>query len=226
MLKKPVPRPGYSATKPCLAAFQTLFHDLGEQDACIQLQEISQRFLEATAEGMGSKVENFLQILYQAHEVPHGTYDFMKMRNVSHKSYLVLTYASFEGALNEAIDEFKARTGATWSKKDAHEKALPPLAQVAFNLPSNAKTLQTAPEYRLIEYYRFVRIAESHRTPVTSAAAVAAFGQLTATDHQHFAKYAYINGAPNHPDSISFEDFKLFTRALKYFSNLLNDILA
>jgi hypothetical protein len=122
MLKKPVPHPGYSATKPCLAAFQTLFHDLGEQDACIQLQEISQRFLEATAEGMGSKVENFLQILYQAHEVPHGTYDFMKMRNVSHKSYLVLTYASFEGALNEAIDEFKARTGATWSKKDAHRR--------------------------------------------------------------------------------------------------------
>ena len=226
MPKKPVPHPGYSATKPWLTAFQTLFNDLGEQDACIQMQEISQRFLEATAKGMGTKVENFLQILYQAHAVPHGTYDFLQMRNVSHRSYLVLTYASFEGALNEAIAEFKTRTGATWSKQNAHGKSLAPLAQVAFNLPSNATTLQSAPEYRLIEYYRFVRIAESHRTPVTSAAAAAAFGQLTAADHQHFAKYAYIKGAPNPPDSISFEDFKLFTRAVKYFSNLLNDALA
>jgi hypothetical protein len=71
-----------------------------------------------------------------------------------------------------------------------------------------------------------VRIAESHRTPVTAAAAASAHAQLTPTDLQHFSKYSNIKGAPNQPASINFEDFKLFTRAVKYYCHLLNDALA
>lgn len=225
MATKSIPHPGYATVKPWLSPFQTLFKDLGEQDACIQMQEISLRFLDATSKGMGTKIDDFLQLLYRAHHVPHGTYDFGGMRDVAHRSYIVLTYASFEAALYEAIADYKTRTGNAWNTKNG-QKGLAPLQQIPFNVLASAAGLQAAPEYRLLEYYRLIRVAESHRTPLTLAAATVAYAQLTPADIQHFGKYAHIKGAPNPPASINFEDFKLFTRAVKYYCHLLNDALA
>ena len=223
--KKAIPHPSYSTSKQWLSAFQTLSKDLGEQDACIQMQEISQRFLEATSKGMGTKTDDFLKLLYQAHQVPHGTYDFSAMQALGYRSFIVLTYASFEAAVKEAIAEYKTRTGSQWATSK-NNKTLAPIAQVPENIPSSATILTAAPEYRLIEYYRFVRISESHRTPVTTAAAQSAYAQLTASDLAHLAKYQHIKGGPNQPADINFEDFKLFTRAVKYYCNLPNEALA
>lgn len=223
--KKAVPYPSYSTSKQLLRAFQTLFKDLGEQDASIQMQEISQRFLEATSKAMGTKTDHFLKLLYEAHQVPHGTYDFSAMQALAYRSNIVLTYASFEAAVKEAITEYKTRTGSQWVTLK-NSKILAPIAQVPENLLSQAVALTSAPEYRLIEYYRFVRIAESHRTTVTTKAAQSAYSQLTSSDLAHFAKYQHITGAPNQLADINFEDFKLFTRAVKYYCNLLNEALA
>jgi len=49
------------------------------------------------------------------------------------------------------------------------------------------------------------------------------FSEFLVERLQHF-KGCYKLDAPNVPDDINFDDFMIYTRALKYFSNIINDI--
>lgn len=226
-MSKLPPFPGYVTSKQLLPSFQTLFKDLGDQDACIQLQEVSQRFLEDTARNTRSSADEFLKSLYQDFQVPHGTYHFSTMRSVAYHSFIILNHAAFEAALKEAIKQHCIIYRVEGWEKKVGGKDLAPMQQLGHNLSSSIKSrLVAAPEYRLIEYYRHLRIASSHRTQETSEKAVRAFSKIKETDILHFKKYLHAGDAPNAPTGLSFDDFKLFTRAIKYYSNLLNEALA
>jgi len=105
--------------------------------------------------------------------------------------------------------------------------ALHPLEQLCYNCtPVEQLKLTKPPEFRLVEYYRRIRIASVHIGSSTAQDADTAFSSLTAADHQHFQQYAYLLDAPNAPSLLTFQDFKLYTRAIKYYINIVNDVCA
>lgn len=223
-----VPHPGYSSEKPLIEPISVMYKELGDQDACVQLQELSVHYLEQCAADKGESVRDFLRELYQASSIPHGTHSFEQMRAVASTSYLLVTYALFERMVRGCIRAYQSRypeVEATWSEKNAAGEQLPPLPKLVFNaLPKHKKQLVAPPEYKLLEYYRVVRVAGTHVDGKTLERAEKAFRALSPADSQHFRTYSQITQAPNTPDKISFEDFRLYTRAIKYYSNILNDV--
>jgi hypothetical protein len=91
-------------------------------------------------------------------------------------------------------------------------------------LPQHKQLLIAPPEYKLLEYYRVVRVAGAHVDDKTAEKAAKAFRVLSSADLLHFHTYPQITQAPNAPGEISFEDFRLYTRSIKYYSNILNDV--
>jgi hypothetical protein len=222
-----VPHPGYTSAKPLIEPITLMYKELGDQDACVQLQELSVRHLERCAADMGESVRDFLRDLYEVNSIPHGSHSFEQMRAVASTSYLLVTYALFEKMLKGCIRAYRSRYPAvegTWSEKDAGEQ-LAPLQKLVFNaLPQHKQLLVAPPEYKLLEYYRVVRVAGAHVDEKTVEKAAKAFRALSSEDLQHFRTYSQITVAPNAPNDVSFEDFRLYTRSIKYYSNILNDV--
>ncbi len=225
-MSKAIPLPGYKTTKPAVPVLKAMFRDLGAQDACIQLQELCISYMENSAVATKAPVDAFLRLLYQGNGIPHGTYSFQELRELSSKSHLVLTYAIFEKTLEELIRYVKSAKpslAASWTSKTPSGGGMPPLVELVSNLPLPVQNpLVSAPEYRLFEYYRAVRVASSHLKSSTATQANTAFGALSPSDMQHFAA-CYQLQAPNPPSALAFADFHLFTRAIKYYSRLLNE---
>jgi hypothetical protein len=226
MRSKAVPEPGYITTKPLLAPIDSMFSDLGRQDACIQLQELSIRHLIDTVQGTGNPVGEFLKPLYASYGIPHGTYELDELKELVAKSYLVLTYSQLEKMLRGVIGHYKSANPAlvsTWVVKNFKDERYSALQELHANLPGAAsKRLKDCPEFALLEYYRVVRVANSHVKDATLSRADTEFTRLTTKQRDHYAS-CYSLAAPNSPSQISFEDFRLFTRAIKYFARLINE---
>lgn len=203
-----------------------MFTELGAQDASIQLQEVATSYLEQAAAAGGAKAK-FLRALYAQHGVPHGTHSFAQMRETAYGSYLLITYALFEKMIKGCIKEYKIKNRPSiWVTKN-NKKRLPPLLELVGNMPAAQRAiLASPPEYRLLEYYRLVRVSNTHVSQQTLRKARSAYAALTTSDLGHISQYEYIAVAPNPPGAITFEDFKLYTRSIKYYSNLLNEVCA
>lgn len=225
MAAKNVPAPGYSTTKKLMPPIVEMLSELGAQDACIQLQELSIEYLCDAAANTDASIGEFLNPLYKAKNIPQGSYEFDQLRALASRSYLVATYSLVEKMLRGIIAEYKQASpdlATGWKSKDSSGENLSPLRELTDNLPAAlGKPLQSCPEFRLLEYYRLVRVANSHVKNSTLAKAIKAH-KATVPDIEHLRTYAPSN-APNPPDMICFDDFVLFTRATKYYSKLLNE---
>lgn len=222
-----VPHPGYKSEKPLIKPIARMYKELGDQDACIQLQELAVRYLERTVADLGDGAHEFLRGLYRDSDVPHGSHSFSEMSAVASRSYLLVTYALFEKMIKGCIREYRTRypeISPKWTDQQNGEQ-LSPLQRLAANaLPRHKRQLVTPSEYKLLEYYRIVRNSGTHVDAKSAEKATKAFSAFSAADIAHFREYAKISSAPNLPEQISFEDFRLFTRSIKYYSNILNDV--
>lgn len=222
----PIPHPGYTTDNPFIPALSSLFLDLGAQDACIQLQEIAVIHLEKSALAMNAQMPDFLKLLYISNSVPQGTYSFSDMRAQIYNSFISATYSIFERSLKECIAVYKAKNQlANWVTQIGSAK-LDPLSQILHNCTPSERNLLSVPEKSLFDYYRKVRVADNHVSASTATNASAAFTALTSVEIAHFQNYAYIFGAPHPPGTLTFHDFRLYTRAIKYYANLLNEVCA
>ncbi|GGY16509.1 hypothetical protein GCM10008098_04760 [Rhodanobacter panaciterrae] len=224
----PVPHPSYTNAKPYIKPVLDLFSELGTQDACLQLQELAIVHLEKSAQAMSAQMNDYLKLLYISNDIPRGTYSFAGMREQIYKSFIALTHSIFDKTIKECNGVFqKNNTSVTWVTTLKGGAALHPLEQLCYNCsPAQRQSLTQPPEFRLLEYYRRIRIASAHINGDTAQDAEEAFHKLTTTDHLHFQQYVHILGAPNAPNLLTFQDFKLYTRAIKYYSNLVNDVCA
>ena len=158
----PVPHPGYTTSKPFIPALNSLFSELGAQDACLQLQEIAVIHLEKSALAMNAQMTDFLKLLYISNSVPQGTYSFSDMRAHIYNSFISATYAIFERSLKECIAAYKAKNQVTnWVTQIGSAK-LDPLSQILHNCTPSEKALLSVPEQLLFDYYRKVRVAGNH----------------------------------------------------------------
>lgn len=223
------PPPGYTTTKPLIGAISTMWSELGKQDACIQLQELSNRCLHDALVASGKSPDDYLKPLFASYGIPNGTYSLAELEELVAKSYLVQTYSQLERMLRGVIAHYKtkyASTGAIWATKNSKDERYSPLEELHANLPkASAKALKDCPEFDLLEYYRVVRVANSHVKGTTLSRAQADYKKLTTKQLQHFST-CYSLKAPNPPSLIAFDDFLLFTRATKYFAKQINEVCA
>jgi hypothetical protein len=203
-----------------------LFSDLGGQDACLQLQEVAIVHLEKSAQAMNAHMNDYLKLLYRSNSIPQGSYSFADMRAQIYKSFIALTYSVLDRTLKACNRAYQQKNPAlTWITTLKGGAALHPLEQLVHNSTSTEKlALTQPPEYRLLEYYRRVRIASVHIAPDTAQEAQLAFDAITVSDHQHFQQYQHLFGVPNAPSFLTFQDFRLYTRAIKYYINIVNDV--
>jgi hypothetical protein len=173
-------------------------------------------------------MNDYLKLLYISNSIPQGSYSFADMRTQIYKSFITLTHSIFDKTLKACNKAYQQKNPTvTWITTLKGGAALHPLEQLCHNcLPAEKMALMQPPEIRLLEYYRRVRIASVHVSSTTAQDADLAFGNLTPTDHQHFQKYPHLLVVPNAPGSLTFQDFRLYTRAIKYYINVVNDVCA
>lgn len=112
-------------------------------------------------------------------------------------------------------------------------KSLTPLNQLLYNIDSTKKRkLRIIPEYLLADYYRLLRNGYVHREIKKSVSLKkpSEYYLKNITNIQgHFDKYYKTlpeSGAPapNSPQSVSFQDFILYSRAVRNLANYLNEL--
>jgi len=96
-----IPHPGYKNAKPYIQPVLDLFSELGAQDACLQLQEVSIVHLKKSAQAMSAHMNDYLKLLYISNNIPQGTYSFSDMRAQIYKSFIALTHSVFNKAIKE-----------------------------------------------------------------------------------------------------------------------------
>jgi len=112
-----------------------------------------------------------------------------------------------------------------WKTKSG-KKDLDAFNQVIENCKSKDRSiLKSKPEFHLINYFRLHRNSVVHRVFKKEK-------QFSESD-KYYDKYVLPNinyykttynlNAPNKSDSINFHDFLIYTRAIKYYNNLVND---
>ena len=226
MNRKSGKKPGYFNEKPLLKSVRNIRETLGHQDACIQTNHVATLFLEELAIKSGNK-DDFVKNLCHKYKVSLGTKDFDIFKDVQYKSYILQTYNLVEPLLKGLINEFKYYNDfkGTWKTKDDN-KNLDPLNQLIANLgKEKSDKIKSYPEYYLLDYYRLIRNSIVHLQEDEDEHVKTAFyytKYLNEKKDHFFANYS--TEAPNEPDNILFSDFILYTRVLKYFSNILNDI--
>jgi len=118
------------------------------------------------------------------------------------------------------IKLYKETSG--WVHKEGDEN-LSALEQLHVNLPSGGRRLDTYPEYAVLEYYRlvrneFVHIGRDHGKP-----AMKAYRSLVEKHGKYLRERYQTRGAPQAPDSMSFDDFFLQTRVARDFAIVVSD---
>jgi hypothetical protein len=221
-----LPKPGYFNTKPLLKAISDVKTTMGLQDSCIQTNQVAILQLEEQAKKYESRDE-FIKELCSKFRVSVGTRDFEYFKKIQYKSYISQTYnlvETFFKDLNKNYRLFNNFTG-DWIKKDG-DRNLDPFNQLLANLPNSKRTeIKSYPEYHLFNYYRLIRnsIAHLQEDPDQDKKTSKYYDDHIVATLPFFQKNYEIT-APNSPEKISFDDFMLYTRAVKYFSNILNDV--
>ena len=119
----------------------------------------------------------------------------------------------------------KLNSPKSWKTKSG-KKDLDAFNQVIENCKSKDRSLlKNKPEFHLINYYRLHRNSVVHgvfEKEKQYAKSDAYFDKYVLPNISYFES-TYNLDAPNKSNSINFNDFLIYTRAIKYFNNLVND---
>ena len=141
----------------------------------------------------------------------------------------------FEKSLIKFIKLFiKIKNWKTTEKVGTSDKKLDPLNQLIKNLdlPKSNK-LKALPEYLLCDYYRLLQEMDIHIGKLKKTNSlkkpVDYYVKHIINHQKHFDKYYKvlpITGAPapNNPQKIMFQDFILYSRALRNLANFINEL--
>ncbi len=222
-----VQKPGYFIESPVFPSVNELKDILGLRDSTIQTNEIALQYFEEIGNAKEEGINNFLKQMGDKYKISHGTNKFSFLKSTIHGSYIVQTYNIAESFFKSLIREYryyKNISGDSWKTKNENGETIDVFNQLLYNLPNASRALvEEKPEYKLLDYYRLVRNANVHlhidRDKINGY-----YNKYVVPNKQYFqSNYSGIQNAPNSIYDINFEDFQLYTRALKYFSNHINN---
>ena len=220
------PKPGYFNKKPLLKSISHFRYAIGLQDSCIQTNQAAVLYLDEQA-NKSSDSEAFVKSLCTRYKISLGTRDLEYLKTIQYKSYILQTYNFVEPFFKELNADYRFYNNfqGDWKVK-AGDKNLDPFNQLLENIEKELKSqIHSYPEYHLIDYYRLVRNSIVHlQENEDQYRKTSKYFSDFLIDKVSYFKSNYNVDAPNEPNKISFADFMLYTRAIKYFSKILNDI--
>jgi len=216
-----VPKPGYVFKKPVLRAIRDLNHELGLQDTLVNLNELALRYFEGCMNLSGNPKEFVAQQCKACHNNSGLGVDWVKVRQNAGLYGLAQAYAVVDSCFRELCKEYRDyKQPSNWITRD-DRRQLDPLTMFTENLPpTERKVVRAKPEYHLIHFYRLVRNAAVHPSSEADEDVVAAHKGLGRYSEYFIDCYGY---PPGRPGEQPYADFALFTRAVKYFSKVLNN---
>lgn len=221
---------GYYMKGIMLPCMRNLKKYLGSQDAAIQTNEILLRNFEEITREQKLNINIYLKDLADRYKISHGSNDFHYIRLKISDSNIVNTFTTFDSFLKEFSNQmkiYKKISKKEWKDKDRNDVQLDSLNQILININSeNKKKLTSLPEYHLLEYYRLIRnlIVHVHDSDKKLEKLNTYHKEIIGKYEKHFIDH--YNSIPNPKINLSFDDYFLYTRAIKYFSNVLNDAIA
>jgi hypothetical protein len=221
-MPKQIPKPGYVTERPLYPAVSDLRQASGEQDTLVNLSEVAIRLFEQTMGGTGDPVA-FVNAMCARTKVNTSlgvAWDGVRLNG--YRFSIVQVMVVVDTFLRRLAREYRLYSGLSadnW-RTQARGEQLDPLAALTENLSDGAKRrARGCPEYGLIQYYRAVRNRTIHQTRQDTDAQLA---HLLARHEKHFNEC--YSAVPRPFAEITYDDFLLLTRAVKYYSNVLNDV--
>lgn len=196
---------------------------LGQYDAVVQLTEISVRnFMEKANEH--SSIQEYITEQSKKYNIRTNDVEVDILMNrlslqyiASVQQYAELFFYKFKTEYEELYDH-KMEFG------DSNDTFLEKLLT---KLPYNKEVLLSEVgqiHYDIIKYYKKVRNKYSHYFQISDDSLQSDFQNLIIKKDEINEKYDLFD-APNDYENLCFNDFILFTRALKYFANNLCDFI-
>lgn len=206
-----------------LKSVAELRKELGQYDAVVQLTEVSVRDFIDNAKKHGS-IKEYITEQSQKYNIRTNDVEMDLLMNrlplqyiASVQQYAEYFFYKFKLDYEELFD-FKIELG---DSNDAF------LEKLITKLPYNKKKLLTEVgevHYDIIKYYKKVRNKYSHYFQISDSSIKTEFDKLLLKKEEIIEKYELTN-VPNDYENLNFNDFMLFTRALKYFANNLCDFI-
>lgn len=213
------PWPGYAARQPLYPAIRQLNLWLGRQGNVVDVMEVAARYLAEQAE-LERDGDAWVRTLAKRFRVPASHLRVEATHAGAARMYIDLTYESVDRHLRRLIREVVLYKERKWSYSEG-SRILSPLEQLTKNLsPLARERLGSTPEFHLLEYYRLVRNSIVHEGRATEASLDAEYRRLL-NYKSHFDGYQL--QAPNALADIQYHDYRLLTRAIRYFSQVIND---
>ncbi len=224
-------KPGYNASAPIFKSIKKMLIQLGYQDSFLQTHELGVRLIKELHESYENDKDQNLYNEFYKRNIPHGSNNFSELNYFSGKFYIVQTYNIFELFIRNLISEIKKiffEDPAAWktSKVSSRGKSknIDPFNQLILNSQKNQKEeFEKYPETFLLDYYRVARNSFVHVNEHLQKKANKKHKEVS-LKYRNYFREIYELEAPNTPDLMTFSDFILYSRAIKYFSNIINDI--
>lgn len=219
---KAVPLPGYTALKPQYPAVRQFYKVAGLHDNIINLGELALRYFERDMYDSGDQ-NGFVDSLSRSLGVNTSLgIEWDKVRSHAHKYVIAQMISMIDAFVRQLSYEFKAYKQipeGTWKTQAKGGQQLDLLAALTENFTPALKTrIRQYPEYELVHYYRSVRNRLIHGTKADTD------NQLKTLLRSHKTHFnTSYKSLPSSYNDIGYDDYFLLTRAIKYFSKILND---
>jgi hypothetical protein len=217
------PGPGFSAKEPLFPSVASMDKDLGHTNQFILVNEVANRELNAQARDCPDGVESYVKSISGRHGIRVSLKDFNEVSNELPRSYTVLVFTAVDRTFRQLIKEIREYKQPTSWIDRVNDGPLSALEQLAENQPPGHKSIDSYPEYGVLQYYRLLRNEIVHPRQNRSRPTIAAHAAITASFGEYLRTSYQTRGAPNAPDKIDFDDFFLHTRVARDFAMVISD---
>lgn len=202
-------------------SYETMLKTLGHADGMAEVMAIAiEDFIEEATQS-GDPVK-FLKERVHKFKIYVNEFDTVKIPIRAANLFVAGAYEQFEGYLYDVIEDYEELMGTEVRKRKDKE---PPLDYVLDVLPgglSKNKLRIWHERYLMLEYFRHVRNLFAHPRHGDKAVLRARNALLTI---EPFLREQYRTAPPNSPESLTVNDFLLFTRLIKYLATDLCRIM-
>lgn len=187
------------------------WQDLGKFDAIVEFTEVAVRdFVKRSKEF--ESFDSYLQEKSIEHEIKVDTIDQSIYKTRMSHGYIVSVYQSFELFLRTFKDEYCELYDVKWTLPDSKENLLLKIISKVSSL-SKAKKEIEEPNIALFDYYRVIRNKYVHDY-ISNEKTEKAFKEVVKQKSKLIELYPNLD-APNKFNEVCFDDFIIFTRAVK-----------
>ena len=219
MKKRGQKKPGYYLEGHMLPCVRNLRPMFGSHDAAIQANQIVLTYFENENR---DAVNTKLLELAEEFKISPGNSDFLFVKKAIAEMYLTSTYTLVDRSLKDFAADCIRYKQIEWKHQNGDGDNLDPLSQILYNLSAKQRSqIKQYPEYWLIDYYRHIRNHIIHPNPQNLSRLAKKHQELLDLYEFHWLNVYKIT--PNNYEGISYEDYFIYTRAFKYFVNVLSN---